>query len=42
VKAGQQIVTEGVVKLTDGAPVRLAGDKKGEDDKDGKPAKAAG
>ena len=42
VKAGQQIVTEGVVKLTDGAPVRLAGDKKGDDDKGGKPAKAAG
>ena len=42
VKAGQQIVTEGVVKLTDGAPVRLAGDKKGDDDKGGKTAKAAG
>ena len=27
VKAGQPIVTEGVVKLSDGAKVRLAGDK---------------
>lgn len=26
-KAGQQVVTDGVVKLSDGAPVRLAGDK---------------
>ncbi|WIW87559.1 efflux RND transporter periplasmic adaptor subunit [Sphingobium sp. V4] len=34
-KAGQKVVTEGVVKLTDGVTVRLAGDKPG-------PAKAAG
>ena len=27
VKAGQQVVTDGVVKLSDGVPVRLAGDK---------------
>jgi membrane fusion protein (multidrug efflux system) len=27
VKAGQLVVTDGVVKLSDGAPVRLAGDK---------------
>ncbi|CCW19481.1 hypothetical protein EBBID32_38480 [Sphingobium indicum BiD32] len=27
VKAGQMVVTDGVVKLSDGAPVRLAGDK---------------
>ncbi|ETI65212.1 secretion protein HylD, partial [Sphingobium sp. C100] len=27
VKAGQKVVTEGVVKLTDGTKVRLAGDK---------------
>jgi len=26
-KAGQQVVTEGVVKLSDGITVRLAGDK---------------
>lgn len=42
VKAGQQVVTEGVVKLTDGAPVRLAGDKKADDGKGGKSAKVAG
>ncbi|MCP1468458.1 membrane fusion protein (multidrug efflux system) [Sphingobium sp. OAS761] len=35
VKRGQMVVTEGVVKLTDGMTVRLAGDKPG-------PAKAAG
>lgn len=29
VRAGQQVVTDGVVKLTDGAPVRLPGDKAG-------------
>ncbi|WHO40268.1 efflux RND transporter periplasmic adaptor subunit [Sphingobium sp. AP49] len=42
VKAGQQVVTEGVVKLTDGALVRLAGDKKADDGKGGKSAKVAG
>ncbi|HEX7875041.1 MAG TPA: efflux RND transporter periplasmic adaptor subunit [Sphingobium sp.] len=29
VKPGQQVVTDGVVKLTDGVPVRLPGDKSG-------------
>lgn len=44
VKAGQVVVTEGVVKLTDGAPVRLPGDKDedAKGGKGGKPAKAAG
>lgn len=37
VKAGQKVVTEGVVKLTDGVTVRLAGDKvKDGEGKDGK------
>ncbi|MEC3910463.1 efflux RND transporter periplasmic adaptor subunit [Sphingobium sp. CR2-8] len=43
VKPGQMVVTEGVVKLTDGATVRLAGDKpKGGAGKDGMSGDAAG
>ncbi|MEJ7934112.1 efflux RND transporter periplasmic adaptor subunit [Sphingobium sp. AN558] len=38
VKPGQAIVTEGVVKLSDGVPVRLPGEKP----KGGEPAKAGG
>jgi membrane fusion protein (multidrug efflux system) len=41
VKAGQIVVTEGVVKLTDGATVRLAGDKPARGAKGGAP-KAGG
>ncbi len=41
VKAGQKVVTEGVVKLTDGVKVRLAGDKPDQRAKDGS-GKAAG
>lgn len=42
VKPGQQVVTDGVVKLTDGMPVRLAGDKPANDPKKAGAAKAAG
>ncbi|HUD91549.1 efflux RND transporter periplasmic adaptor subunit [Sphingobium sp.] len=41
VKPGQKVVTEGVVKLTDGMTVRLAGDRKADDKGNGAP-KAAG
>ncbi|NWK96034.1 efflux transporter periplasmic adaptor subunit [Sphingobium lactosutens] len=41
VKPGQRVVTEGVVKLTDGMTVRLAGDKKAGDKGNNAP-KAAG
>lgn len=40
-KAGQKVVTEGVVKLTDGVKVRLPGDKLDQRAKDGS-GKAAG
>lgn len=42
VEAGQPVVTEGVVKLTDGAPVRLPGEKVEGAGKGGKSAKSAG
>jgi membrane fusion protein (multidrug efflux system) len=42
VKPGQTVVTDGVVKLTDGVPVRLPGEKSKDGAKGGNAAKAAG